>query len=334
MGETIEEVIKYYLPGRQSRRTCGHHLYSGISQRAVLIPAKASYYIMMHEDLKAFPNLFEYENYRLFVKDAYEALKSKDPTVSFRSFARMAGFRSHNFLKMIIEGKSNISVESADKMGKVFKLNAEEALFFRNLVLLNQAKNNDEKQIYAKELLRSKTYRKIHPFNESKYEFFAHWYVSAVRELVALPKFKEDPAWIARHVVPPIKPAEAKKALEDLLNLGLIKRNETGQLVQSDALLSTPPEVSSAYIANWHKEYIKRAFESIDSLPRDQRDISAVTIGFSKKNLKTLKEMLIQFRKEMLSLASQQSEQNEKDILVQLNIQMFLLGETESDEAA
>jgi uncharacterized protein (TIGR02147 family) len=283
---------------------------------------------------KPLPNLFEYDNYRLFVKDAYEALKTNDPAVSFRSFARAAGFKSHNFLSLIIEGKSNISLESADKIGKVFQLNAEEALFFRNLVLLNQAKNNDEKHLYAKEILRSKTYRKIHPFNESKYEFFAHWYVSAVRELVALPKFKEDPAWIASHVIPPIKPAEAKKALEDLLNLGLVQRNEEGRLVQSDALLSTPPEVSSAYIANWHKEYMKRALESLDLLPRDQRDISAVTIGFSKKNLAVLKEMLINFRKGVLHLASQQSEQSEKDILVQVNVQMFLLAETDSDEGA
>jgi uncharacterized protein (TIGR02147 family) len=288
----------------------------------------------MEDTTKPFPNLFEYDNYRLFLKDGYEALKFRDKKVSYRTFARDAGFNSHNFLRQIIQGQSNISIESADKIAKVFKFNAEEALFFRNLVLLNQARSNDEKQLYAKEILKSKTYRKIHPFNESKYEFFAHWYVSAVRELVALPKFNEDPVWIAKHIIPPIKPSEAKKALEDLLNLGLIQRNEEGRLVQSDALLSTPPEVSSAYIANWHKDYIKKAMESIDSLPRDQRDISAVTIGFSKKNLKVLKEMIVNFRKGMLHLAAQEGEHVEKDSLVQLNIQMFLLGETESDDAA
>jgi uncharacterized protein (TIGR02147 family) len=285
----------------------------------------------MNVDEKTFPNLYEYDNYRKFLKDAYLALKAKDKKFSFRYFARVAGFNSHNFLRLIIDGKSNMSLSSVDKMIKFFKLTTEEARFFQNLVMLNQAKTNEEKQSYAKEILRSQTYRKIHPLNESKYEFFAHWYVSAVRELVALPRFKEDPVWIAQHVVPPIKTSEAKNAIEDLLNLGLIKRDENGKLIQSEALLTTPLEVSSAYIANWHKEYLKRATESIDLLPRESRDISAVTFGFSKKNIKILKEMIANFRKGILHLASQQDD---KDVLMQLNIQVFLLGETESDEEA
>jgi uncharacterized protein (TIGR02147 family) len=282
----------------------------------------------MGTETTALPNLFEYDNYRKFLKDAYLALKAKDKKFSFRYFARVAGFNSHNFLRLIIEGKSNMSVASAEKMIKFFKLNAEESRFFHSLVLLNQAKTHEEKQTYAKEILRSQTYRRIHPFNEAKYEFFAHWYVSAVRELVALPGFKEDPAWIARHVVPAIKTSEAKKALEDLLQLGLIKRNDHGTLVQSEALLSTPPEVSSAYVANWHKEYLKRAAESIELLPREMRDISAVSFGFSKKNINLLKEMIVTFRKEVLHLASQQDD---KDVLMQLNMQIFMLAETESE---
>jgi uncharacterized protein (TIGR02147 family) len=283
----------------------------------------------MDDETKTFPNLFEYDNYRLFLKDAFKALKARDKKMSLRYFARVAGFNAHTFLHLIIDGKSNMSVESIDKMAKAFKFRSEETHFFRNLVLLNQAKTSEETQIYAKEILRSQTYRKIHPFNESKYEFFAHWYVSAVREMVAIPGFKDDPDWISQHLVPPIKASEAKKALEDLLNLGLVKRDETGKLIQSEALLTTPVEVSSAYIANWHKEHIKKAAESIDLVPREKRNISSASFGFSKKNIKLLKEMTDNFRKAVLLLAS---EQGDKDILMQLNIQVFPLGEVESKE--
>lgn len=283
----------------------------------------------MDNDAKAFPNLFEYDNYRKFLKDACEALKAKDKKFSLRYFARVAGFKSHNFLRLIIEGKSNMSIGSVEKMANFFKLNSEEANFFQNLVLLNQAKTNEDKQFFAKELLRSQSYRKIHPFNEAKFEFFAHWYVSAVREMVALPRFKEDPEWIAKHIVPPIKATEAKKAIEDLLHLGLIKRNEDGRLIQSEALLSTASEVSSSFVSNWHKEYLKRASESIDLLPREKRDISAVSFGFSKNNITILKEMIADFRKGVLHLASQHDD---NDVLMQLNIQIFFLAETESDD--
>lgn len=282
----------------------------------------------MDDQKEIFPNLFEYDNYRKFLKDASDYLKTKDKKFSLRYFARVAGFKSHNFLILIIEGKSNMSVASVEKISTFFKFNAELGRFFENLVLHNQAKSHEDKQFYAKEILRSQTYRKIHPFNEAKYEFFARWYVSVVRELIALPKFKEDPEWIANHIIPPIKPSEAKKAIDDLLHLGLIKRNEQGKLIQSEALLSTPSEVSSSYVANWHKEYIKKASESIELLPREKRDVSAVTFGFSKKNVKLLKDMIATFRKDILHLASQQDE---KDALMQLNIQIFLLADTESE---
>lgn len=284
----------------------------------------------MSKELKAFPNIFEYENYRLFLKDAYESLKAKDSKFSYRYFARIAGFNSHNFLSLIIDGKSNVSPESAEKIAKAFKLNTPETRFFQNLVLMNQAKTSEEKLAHHKEILRARTYRRIHDFNQSKYEFFSHWYISAVREMVALPGFDEDPEWIASHAVPPIKPAEARKAIDELLKLGLIKRNEDGKLTQSEALLTTPAEVSSAYVANWHKEHLKKAAESIDLIPRDKRDISAVSFGFTKKNIKVLKEMISNFRKGVVHLAS---EQDDKDVLFHLSIQLFPLAETKGDES-
>ena len=283
----------------------------------------------MTKELKPFPNIFEYENYRLFLKDAYESLKSKDSKFSYRYFARIAGFNSHNFLSLIIDGKSNVSPESAEKIAKALKLNTPETRFFQNLVSMNQAKTSEEKLNHHREILRTKTYRKIHDFNQSKYEFFSHWYISAVREMVALPGFNEDPEWIANHTVPPIKPAEAKKALEELLSLGLIKRNEDGKLTQSEALLTTPPEVFSAYVANWHKEHLKKAAESIDLIPRDKRDISAVSFGFTEKNIKLLKELIAEFRKKVVHLAS---EQDDKDVLLHLSIQLFPLAQTKKDE--
>lgn len=283
----------------------------------------------MSRETKEFPKIFEYNDYRVFLKDAYDAMKTLDKKFSFRYFARVAGFNSHNFLRLVIQGQSNLSLESIDKIAKAFKFNREESNFFKNLVLLNQSATSEEKQRYAREILRSQAYRKIHPLSESKYHMFANWFVTVVRELVALPKFKEDPAWIAKSIRPNIKPAEAEKAIDELLKLGLLKRDEDGKLIQSEPLLSTPDEVSSTYISNWHKEYIQRASESIDSFPREIRDISAVTFGFSEKNIKLIKEAISNFRKEIIRIAS---EQENKNVLMQLNIQLFPVAKTEDED--
>src|ERR1700691_1182133 len=99
----------------------------------------------------------------MFLKDFYSHAKFKNKKFSYRYFSRMAGFKSPNFLKQVMDSQSNLSMESINKFAKVLKLNGEETSFFRNLVLLNQSTNVEEKQIYAKEILRCRTYRRMHP---------------------------------------------------------------------------------------------------------------------------------------------------------------------------
>jgi uncharacterized protein (TIGR02147 family) len=48
-------------------------------------------------------SIFEYDNYRAFLKDSYEAAKARDPKFSFRFFARLAGFKSSATLKRVME---------------------------------------------------------------------------------------------------------------------------------------------------------------------------------------------------------------------------------------
>lgn len=278
-----------------------------------------------------FPNVFEYDNYRTFLNDAYLSMKAIDKKYSFRYFARVAGFKAHSFLRLVIQGKSKLSPESIDKISKAFKFNNEQARFFKSLVHLNQATSTEERHHFAKEILKSRTYRKIHPLRESQYQYFACWYYSVVRELVGLPGFREDENWIARHTVPHIKPEEAREAIEHLLKLGLLGRDENGKLIQLDRVISTPGEVSSGYIANWHREYLKKAAESIDNVPRDRRDISAVSLSFSKENIARIKQLIAEFRNEIVQVALQESN---RDALYQLNIQFFPISDVSDEEEA
>jgi uncharacterized protein (TIGR02147 family) len=279
------------------------------------------------------PNIFTYDDYRAFLHDTYLANKAQDQKFSFRYFAGRAGFKSHNFLRLVIAGKSNLSEKSTKKIAAALKLNREETLFFKNLVLLNQAKNRDEMQHFARELRLSKSYQRAKPLREAQYQFFTHWYFSVVRDLVGLPAFQEDPEWIARQIVPPITRSEAQKALEELIKLGLLKREDgadgaDGKLVQADAVVSTPDEVSSLFVSEWHREFIRMGAESITRFPRDQREISAICVSFSKRNIEQAKELVRKFRKELLDLAYHEPD---KDALIQLNLQLFPVAMIESE---
>lgn len=274
------------------------------------------------------PNIFEYDNYRTYLKDMYTALKTGQRGFSYRYFARMAGFRSPNFLKLVIEGKRNLSAPSIEKFAQVIKLNKEEITFFRNLVLLNQSTTIEEKKFYAEQLIRSRFYRKVHPLKQAQFDYYTNWYSIPVRELVGVTNFQEDPEWISHQLIPPISSAEAKKALEELEQLGLIKRNEEGKLVQTDAFVSTGDEVTSTSVAQFHKEMMQKAGEAITRFPPQERDISSVTLSLSEKNAQQVKELVQRFRKELMAIANQDQK---SERVYQVNFQHFPLTKKKED---
>lgn len=265
-------------------------------------------------------SIFEYENYREFLKDSYVRLKAKDPKYSFRFFSKLAGFSSSSVLKMIIDGRRNMGPQTIDKFTKALKLNTQEASFFRVLVLFNQAKTSEEKQSYAEALMHFQNYKKTHPLAESQYNFYACWYMPVVWELAGIRGFKNDPEWIAKRIIPNITPGQAKKAIADLTQIGLLTVAENGTLIKSQASLRTGDEVTSSAIAQWHREMIKRGAESIERTSREKRDISSITCSMSLATAKKMKEKVQRFRKELLDLAA---EDPSPDMVYQLNFQLF-----------
>ena len=63
-------------------------------------------------------SLFEYMNYRDYLRDYYAEKKKQHAFYSFRLFAQKAGFASPNFFKLVIDGKRNMSKESVFRFSK------------------------------------------------------------------------------------------------------------------------------------------------------------------------------------------------------------------------
>ena len=266
--------------------------------------------------------IFEYDNYRAYLRDLYKVYKETKPQFSYRYFSQKAGFRSPNFLQLVIEGKRNLSPESIEKFTNALNLGKKEAEFFRVLVYLNQARTVSEKKIYAEQLMRFRPFRYIHPLRQDQYRYYTDGHNIAIRELTSLPEFTEDPAWIARRLVPPISPQQAKKSLDLLLQMGLLKRDGSGRLVQADAFISTGDEVTSTSVANYHRTMIQMGAEALDRFAGPDRDISSVTMTLSKKNFREIKALIQKFRKELLAIADQ--DQSPEGVY-QVNFQLFPL---------
>ncbi|MGE0762140.1 MAG: TIGR02147 family protein [Bdellovibrionales bacterium] len=274
-------------------------------------------------------SIFEYDNYREFIRDYYLQSKAKNKKFSHRLFARLAGFKSSNFIKFIIENKSNISEASVEKLAKAMRLSTLETQFFKSLTLFNQATTSEERHRHSQAIIGYRTSRKTFPLREALFNYTSKWYLSVLRGLVGLPGFQEDAKWISDNLPPSVTPAEVQKGFEDLIKLGLLARDASGKLVQSSANISSDDEVALSSVAQFHREMMKRASESIDRVSRERRDISGITIGMSAETASKIKEMTQKFRKEIVEVASQ--DENARSIY-QLNIQLFPLIDLDVDE--
>jgi uncharacterized protein (TIGR02147 family) len=278
------------------------------------------------------PLIFEYEDYRVFLRDTYSFQKARSRHFSFRNFSRRAGFSSPNFLKLVIEGQRNLSASSVEKFIAGLRLNKSEGEFFHHLVRFTQARNPSERAECARHILQSKGFQKIYPLKQAEYSYYACWYYIPVRELVSLVDFQENPHWVAKNVFPAITINEASQALRDLETLGLLCRTNSGKLVQAQKTVTTANEVTSSSVANYHREMLQKAADSIDTVPRTQREISAACIPVSKATATKIKSMLQEFRHEILTLAAQDDS---PEAIYQVNMQLFPISawQEENEEA-
>jgi uncharacterized protein (TIGR02147 family) len=267
-------------------------------------------------------DVFAYLDYRAFLRDYYNERKGAGRGFSYRNFSRRAGLKSPNYLKLVIDGERNLSPEMAERFAQACGLQDDEARFFVDLVAFGQASSMTERDQAYGRLAGFQRYRSVHKLDLAHAAYYSAWYMPAIRELAARTDFRGDPAWIARQLVPTISPADAARALETLLELGLVTRTDAGAIKQTDALLSTGPETRGVHIASYHRVMMQRAMASIDLIAPQQRDISSLTLCLGGLGLRLFKERIQRFRKELLELSSLE---NDPEQVVQINFQLFPL---------
>ncbi|MDH5721479.1 MAG: TIGR02147 family protein [Spirochaetia bacterium] len=274
-------------------------------------------------------NIFDYLDFKKFLSDLFEFEKETND-LTLRLFSRQAGFNSHSYFKYIIEGKKTISVSSVFKIAKGFKLSDEESQYLEYLVRFDQAETTEEKNDIYKKIIKVRPKSKFLQIEKDHYILFSKWYIIAIREMTTLPEFKEDYSWIAKNLFPNITRAEAREAVEILLRLQYLKRNEDGKLEQDDKFITTGAEVKSFHVINYHNSLLNLASLSMTETKKEWRDISSLSFVVNKEEFTYIKNKIIDFRREIGQyLKDRQSGMFPEDIkgsektLYNLNMQFF-----------
>lgn len=272
------------------------------------------------------PSIFDYLNYRNFLKNFTKALK-ESKQFNVRHFAIKAGIRSPGYLKMVVDGKRQLTVNTAQKFCTALDLQGKEKEYFITLVLYNQTTDPDLKKEFFDKLLTLRPRSSRYQSEKQHNLYISRPHNVTIREMVVLKDFKEDYKWIASRCFPPISSTQAKESVEMLLEIGLLKRDQNGRLFQAEAFIHTEDlqtELVEAY--HFHEAMIDKARHALGQLPRNERNYYSLSLPLPKAMYDQIIKDFYDFRDRILDQAKQCLEEKENlDEVYQINFQLFPL---------
>ncbi len=265
-------------------------------------------------------SIFAFNCYRQYLAAFYEHRKQSVKGFSYRKFSEAAGFKSPNVLKLAIQGKRRISLDSVDKFAKALELKGKKRDYFELLIRADL-----ERSVVKKEhLLHSLD--KARPFTERKidtesHEYLSHWIYPVIREMSRDPDFRPDPYYISKNLVQHVPIDKIRRALAYLFESGFITRVDN-RFVCHEQIVSTTDELASLMIRKYNQTLLDQGKVLIENLPIGEREFGALTLTLPAEKLSELKQKLKAFRSE-LNLWAESNLNSDSQQVVQIAMQMY-----------
>lgn len=115
------------------------------------------------------PSLSTYTDFRVYLRDVYEFRRARLSTgrrpYTYSTFAAAADIKSPHYLKLIIDGRRNLSEDMIAKFAKALRLSRAETDEFRALVLYGQAVDPMKRNRFLKELADIRSKNALKPYS-------------------------------------------------------------------------------------------------------------------------------------------------------------------------
>ncbi len=265
--------------------------------------------------------IFEYTDYREWLRDAFDDFKKRKSVISWRYMAMKLGADPGNLLR-VSQGKIHLTLSLVQPMAEFFELSEKETAYWTELVYFGRAKTDAEAlNHYEKmQMLKGIPLKRL---AKKELEFYRHWYCNAIRSIIGICKFKDDYEGLAESCTPAISVEEAKNAVKLLYDLNMISRDRDGFWKVNDTFVSTGGNWRSEAVRTFQKETVRLAGESLERHAPPLRDISTVTMTFNMDDIALIREKIKEFRSELLRMSQ---EGTGDDTVFQLNVQLFPIG--------
>ncbi|PIK15076.1 DUF4423 domain-containing protein [Halobacteriovorax sp. JY17] len=266
-------------------------------------------------------SLFDFDNYRDYlVKVGMPDGLYSHTSNNLQSWALRLGYKSPSSLTMVIKGQRSPSFEMINALTEDLEMSIKEKQYLMLLVQLEKAnkKKKDTKEILEKiaELNSGSTAISL---GLKEFSAISEWYFLAIKQLISTPSFIEDEDWIFKKLRKKVTPSQIKNALNIMMEMKTIGRDENGKLIVLKEGLLTTNDVPSSAIKRHHFGMINRALEAIEEQSVKERQVTSVTMKVKPEDVDAAKKYIFEFIKDF----NEKFSTTEADDLYQLNMQFF-----------
>ena len=269
----------------------------------------------------------EYNDYRRYMRDYYEERK-RTSYFSWREFAKLAGFSSSGYLKLVCDGKTRLRQDGALKVARAMELSGYRLEYFCMLVEFCDASDERSRvQVFS----RMRTLMEengVRVLGAEAFDYYRSWVNPVVRELAPMMSGAK-PSDIAKMCIPEVTAGEVRNSLELMVRANLLERRPDGTYVQMNKGLTGDPALLSASMKVMQKQVAQLAADAVDNVPAEERNISGFTLGISESAYRRLVEEIAAFRKRIKEIVSEDEGCNR---VYRLNLQLFPLSEKLKDK--
>jgi len=276
------------------------------------------------------PKLSEYTDYRIYLQAFYKAKihgsQGQLRPYSYSDFSAAADIKSPNYLKLIIEGKRNLSQEMAKKFARALRLSKKSTKEFELLVHYNQEKDPLLRNRHLKDLSEFRARRSVSDgkISAEAYDQVSNWLVWVLYAMVDQQGVRFEPSALRRALGGQVNEAQINEALKKLVTSGQIKIDEISKFaMKTKSLNSEAEKIPVELVRKIQSELIYLGLEALHRYGPKEREVSGATLSMTQKEYEWVRFELRKLRKQVQTEVQTNREKDPGERVYQMNIQLF-----------
>lgn len=256
--------------------------------------------------------IYEYDDYRSFLKAHLDQALKEKPGYSLRAFAQELGL-THAAFSQVFKGVRNFSEERALEIAEKLGLKGDEKEYFHSLVLSEVSRLPQERIDHSQRVSQLKNKVKAQLLPADSFRVIADWYHIPILMMGDLSDQEPGPEWVARRLG--ISLEHASKALDRLERLDLIEVKPDGMWKQkANRLVLNTTQIPRDDLINQFEVFSKMAITAMREQDTSERISLTSTIAFPSKNISKALEVTEEYFRKIEALSSEFSEDQADEV--------------------